>query len=41
MGVANNVVIDINACGYHILNQGDDITAKIVDKVNSDPQSHK
>jgi serine/threonine-protein kinase len=36
MGVANNVVIDINACGYHISNQGDQIIDKITAKVNSE-----
>ena len=40
MGVANNVVIDINACGYHISNQGDDITQKIIDKVDNDQPTH-
>jgi serine/threonine-protein kinase len=33
MGVANNVVVDINACGYHISNQGDEITEKIIAKI--------
>ncbi|BAX93854.1 serine/threonine-protein kinase PknH/PknJ [Mycobacterium shigaense] len=36
MGVANNVIIDINACGYHITNQGDQIIDKIAAKVNSE-----
>jgi serine/threonine protein kinase len=35
MGVANNVVVDINACGYHISDQGGQIADKIVDKINS------
>ncbi|SPM35577.1 hypothetical protein MAP_2505 [Mycobacterium rhizamassiliense] len=36
MGVANNVIIDINACGYHISNQGDQMIDKITAKVNSE-----
>jgi serine/threonine kinase PknH len=36
MGVANNVIVDINACGYHISDQGAQITDKIVDKINSE-----
>jgi serine/threonine kinase PknH len=36
MGVANNVVVDINACGYHISDQGGQITDKIVDKINNE-----
>jgi serine/threonine kinase PknH len=40
LGVANNVVIDINACGYHISNQGDDISQKIIDKIDNDQQTH-
>jgi hypothetical protein len=35
MGVANNVIIDTNACGYHISDQAGQITDKIIDKVNS------
>ncbi len=31
MSVANNIVVDINACGYHISNQA----GQIVDEVNS------
>ena len=34
MGVANNVVADINACAYHITDQGGQIADKIVEKVN-------
>jgi serine/threonine kinase PknH len=36
LGVANNVVIDINACGYHLTNQGDQIIDKITAKINSE-----
>ena len=36
MGVANNVIVDIDACGYHITNEGDQITEKIVAKINSE-----
>jgi serine/threonine kinase PknH len=36
MGAANNVVVDVNACGYHIANQGDQITDKIVAKINNE-----
>ncbi|WP_196806383.1 sensor domain-containing protein, partial [Mycobacterium simiae] len=35
MGVANNVVVDINACGYHISDQAGQIADKIVEKINS------
>jgi serine/threonine-protein kinase len=35
MGVANNVVVDINACGYHISDQAGEISDKIVDKINN------
>jgi serine/threonine-protein kinase len=35
MGVANNVIVDINACGYHINDQGGQIADKIVEKINS------
>jgi serine/threonine kinase PknH len=35
MGVANNVIIDTNACGYHISDQAGQITDKIIDKVNN------
>lgn len=36
LSVANNVVVDINACGYHISDQGGQIADKIVGKINSD-----
>lgn len=36
MGVANNVVVDVNACGYHISNQGEQISDKIVAKINNE-----
>lgn len=36
MSVANNVVVDVNACGYRITNQAGQIAAKIVDKVNKE-----
>ncbi len=35
MGVANNVIVDVNACGYHISDQGGQITDKIVEKINN------
>jgi serine/threonine-protein kinase len=35
MGVANNVIIDTNACGYHISDQAGQITDKIIDRVNN------
>jgi serine/threonine kinase PknH len=35
MSVANNVVVDINACGFHISDQAGQIADKIVDKVNN------
>lgn len=36
MSVANNVVVDINACGYKIGDQGGEIADKIVAKVNTE-----
>ena len=36
MGLANNVVIDVNACGYHISDQGGQITDKIIDRINNE-----
>ncbi|MCV7411779.1 serine/threonine protein kinase [Mycobacterium florentinum] len=35
MSVANNVIVDVNACGYHISDQSSQIADKIVDKVNN------
>jgi len=35
LSVANNVVVDINACGYKINNQGSQIADQIVKKINS------
>ncbi len=35
ISVANNVIVDINACGYHISDQGSQITDKIVAKVDN------
>ncbi|MEZ0354493.1 serine/threonine-protein kinase PknH/PknJ [Mycobacterium sp. pR1184] len=35
MSVANNVIVDVNACGYHINDQSSQIAEKIVDKVNN------
>ncbi|AKN16504.1 Ser/Thr protein kinase [Mycobacterium haemophilum DSM 44634] len=36
MGVANNVIVDVNACGYHIdSDQGGQITDKIVERINN------
>ena len=36
LAVANNVVVDINACGFHIVDQGSQIADKIVAKVNKE-----
>ncbi|VBA60632.1 serine/threonine-protein kinase PknH/PknJ [Mycobacterium attenuatum] len=36
MSVVNNVVVDINACGYHITDQGGQITDQIIAKVNKE-----
>jgi serine/threonine-protein kinase len=36
MGVANNVIVDINACGYHITDQGAQVTDKIVTKIDNE-----
>lgn len=36
LSVANNVVVDINACGYHIGDQGGQIADKIVGKIDSE-----
>lgn len=36
LNVANNVVVDINACGYHISDQGGQIADKIVGKIDSE-----
>jgi serine/threonine-protein kinase len=36
MGVANNVVVDINACGYHIIDQGGTIIDKVVAKIDAE-----
>ncbi|WP_142245520.1 sensor domain-containing protein, partial [Mycobacterium sp. IS-836] len=33
MSQANNVIVDVNACGYHITDQGGQITDKIVGKI--------
>ncbi|MEE6137672.1 sensor domain-containing protein [Mycobacterium sp. 050128] len=35
MSAANNVIVDVNACGYHINDQSSQIAEKIVDKVNN------
>ncbi|OBG63977.1 serine/threonine-protein kinase PknH/PknJ [Mycobacterium sp. E3339] len=35
MGTANNVIVDINACGYHISDQGTQIVDKIVAKIDN------
>jgi serine/threonine kinase PknH len=35
MSAANNVVVDVNACGYHITDQGSQIVDKIVTKVDN------
>jgi serine/threonine-protein kinase len=36
MSVANNVVVDVNACGYHISDQAGQIADKIVTKVDNE-----
>ena len=36
MRQANNVIVDINACGYHISDQGGQITDKIVAKIDNE-----
>jgi len=36
MSLANNVVVDVNACGYHINDQASQINDKIVAKVNNE-----
>ncbi len=35
MSTANNVIVDVNACGYHISDQGTQIVDKIVAKVDN------
>ncbi|OBG78870.1 MULTISPECIES: serine/threonine-protein kinase PknH/PknJ [unclassified Mycobacterium] len=35
MSVANNVIVDINACGYHITDQAGQIVDKIVAKIDA------
>jgi serine/threonine kinase PknH len=30
------VIVDVNACGYHISNQGDEIIDRIVGKINDE-----
>ena len=35
MSVANNVIVDVNACGYRISNQGGQVADKIVAKINN------
>jgi serine/threonine kinase PknH len=36
MSQANNVIVDVNACGYHIGDQGGQITDKIVAKIDNE-----
>jgi len=36
MGVANNVIVDVNACGYHITDQGGQIIDKIATKIDNE-----
>ncbi len=36
MGVANNVVADVNACGYHISDQGGQVVDKVLAKVDNE-----
>jgi len=35
MGVANNVIVDVKACAYHMSDQGGQIIDKIVEKINN------
>ena len=35
MNSANNVIVDVSACGYHISDQGSQITDKIIAKINN------
>jgi serine/threonine kinase PknH len=35
MSQANNVIVDVNACSYHIGDQASQVAGKIVDKINS------
>jgi serine/threonine kinase PknH len=35
MSVANNVIVDVNACGYKISNQGGQIADKIVANISN------
>ncbi|MCA2241075.1 sensor domain-containing protein [Mycobacterium sp. WUMAC-067] len=36
LSVANNVIVDINACGYHISDQGGQIADKIVARIDNE-----
>ncbi|MBV8787029.1 MAG: sensor domain-containing protein, partial [Mycobacterium sp.] len=36
LSVANNVIVDVNACGYHISDQAGQIADKIVTKVDNE-----
>ncbi|UGU20258.1 serine/threonine-protein kinase PknH/PknJ [Mycobacterium avium] len=36
LSVANNVIVDINACGYRITDQGDQIADKVVAKIDNE-----
>ncbi|HYB83666.1 MAG TPA: sensor domain-containing protein, partial [Mycobacterium sp.] len=36
MSVANNVIVDINACGYHVGDRGGQVADKIVAKINNE-----
>ena len=36
LSVANNVIVDINACGYKITDQGSQVADKIIAKVNGE-----
>jgi serine/threonine-protein kinase len=36
MSVANNIVVDVNACAYHVADQGADVADKIIAKVNKE-----
>jgi serine/threonine-protein kinase len=36
ISVANNVIVDVNACGYHISDQGGQIADKITAKIDNE-----
>ncbi|QUR68493.1 serine/threonine-protein kinase PknH/PknJ [Mycobacterium spongiae] len=38
MSAANNVIVEVNACGFHITNQAGEIAEKMVENVNQESQ---